>query len=289
VGATSVSLEKLPSGTELSTAIQAIARWTDTNVSAVMPMEAGGANGIAALIAAGNLGLPLLDLDLMGRALPRLDQLAWAAQGLPLNPCAICDSNGRLIVIDGTSAGDLERVARAFLTQTGGWAAFALRPTPVECAASTSIAGSLTRALQLGRAHSVLSDRASTQELQDALGCRVLGAGRVRDIARHRSDATKCAIHVEEVRSGAVMRIEAQNEYLLAFVDGELMASTPDIVCLLDQRTNAPIAVDRVRVADDVTVLTLPGPPWWCEGDRIRFVGPEAFGLDAGEPPGTVG
>lgn len=284
VGATSVFLEKLPSGGELAGAVAAVSRWTATTVSAVMPLEAGGLNGIAALVGAVQLGLPLLDVDLMGRALPRLDQLSWSTQGLPLVPCALCEPSGQIVLIDGATAEDLERTVRAFLAQSGGWAAVALRPVTVVDASLSGIHGSLERALQLGRAHASLPERPEAQTLEAALGGHVVGSGRVQSITRHRRDPTKSAIHVEDLDQPATVRVEAQNEYLIGFRDGRQVAGTPDLICLLDRRTSLPIAVDQLRVADDVTVISLPGPAWWRTDGRERFVGPGAFGL-AGDRP----
>ena len=81
--------------------------------------------------------------------------------------------------------------------------------------------------------------------------------------------------------AGAVLRLEAENEYLLALVDGLPVASCPDLLCVLDRRTAAPIAVDSLRVGDDVSVVVLPGPPWWrADPHRLAHVAPRAFGLD---------
>lgn len=281
VGATSLFLEKLPGGRELTGAVQAVGRWTGVRPTAVMPLEAGGLNGVTGLLAALALDLPLLDVDLMGRALPRLDQLSWSAQGMPLVPCALCESGGQVLVIDGASPGDLERTARSFLVQSGGWAAIALRPVPVAEAAANGIIGSLAHALELGRAHATLSEGSSAAAVERALGGVVLGSGRVRQIARpHEPDPTKSSIHVEDSDTGAVLRIEAQHEYLLAFVDGHPVASTPDLLCVLDRRTYAPISVDRLRAGDEVMVLSCPGPSWWRQHGQLRHVGPEAFGFD---------
>lgn len=280
VGATSVFLEKLPGGHELTGAVEAISRWVDAAVTAVMPLEAGGLNGIAALVAAVELDLPLLDVDLMGRALPRLDQVSWATKGMPIAPCGVSEPGGQVLVVDGATPSDLERTVRSFLVHAGGWAALALRPVPVSMAVPNAIPGSLARALELGRAHATLPEAPDPEEIENALNGRVLGAGRIQQIARNQADATRSTIHLQDTTSGSVVRIEAQNEYLLVLVDGRPAASTPDLVCLLDRRTALPIAVDRLRSADDVLVLTLPGPTWWHDNDGERFVGPTSFGIE---------
>jgi DUF917 family protein len=280
VGATSVFLEKLPGGHELTGAVRAVSRWTGVDATAVMPLEAGGLNGVAGLVAALELDVPFLDADLMGRALPRLDQLTWSAHGVPLVPAALCEPGGQVVVIDGATPSELERTARAFLAQSGGWAAIALRPVPVPVATESAVTGSLARALRLGRGHAGLPEGTAAKAVAAALGGDVLGVGRVRQIARLHHPLPGSSIHVDSSDTGEVLRMEAQNEYLLAFVDGRAVASTPDLLCVLDRRTCLPIAVDLLRTGDEVMVLALPGPSWWQEHHLLRHVDPTAFGLD---------
>jgi uncharacterized protein len=280
LGATRVFAEKLPSGQEITRAVRALARWTGVAPAALMPYEAAGLNGALAVAAAGELGLPLVDADLMGRALPRLDQLTRAVAGARLTPYALAEANGQVVLVDDADPVALERVARSVVAQGGGWAGGALAPVPARLVATDACTGTLARALRLGRAHAGLV-RPSPAEVADALGGRVLAAGRTVEIARHPSQSFGRAGVTIVDESGGVLRVEAENEYLLAIFDGEPVASCPDLLCLLDRRTAAPIAVDGLRLGDDVLAVALPGPPWWCATpERLRHVGPRAFGLD---------
>jgi DUF917 family protein len=283
VGSISVFLEKLPSGDELAGAVNAVCRWAGIQASAVMSIEAGGLNGITGLVASLDVGLPFLDADLMGRAFPRLDQFSWAVEGLPLTPCALYEPGGQIVVFDSASPSGLERAVRAFLSQTGGWAALALPPLPVPTAVSAALTGSVSRALGLGRAHARLGETPSAGAVETALGGRVLADGRVTEVSRHPNTGAfgRGSATVIDTRSGAVVRIETENEYLLALVDGRPEVSTPDLLCLLDRRTARPLAVDRVRTGDEVLVIALPGPSWWWQTEkRLAAVGPSAFGLN---------
>lgn len=282
VGATSVFTEKLPSGHEFVSSVAAVQRWTSQDVAAVMALEAGGLNGMSAMVAALDLGLPLVDADLMGRALPRLDQLAFAVEGLPVTPCAMCEPGGQTVVVDGVDAVGLERTVRAFLAESGGWAVLALPPTPAPLVRAHAVLGSLGRALGLGRALAALPSTPAPDDIEAALGGVVLATGRVLDVARlgPARGFGRGSVTVVDAASGAVVRLEAENEYLLALRDGAVAASTPDLICLLDRRTSAPIAVDRVRVGDEIVVAVLPGPTWWTSPDRLGRVAPRAFGLE---------
>lgn len=286
LGGTRVLTEKLPSGTEFHSSVDALARWTGTRAGAVMPIEAAGVNGALVVVAAASLGLPLVDADFMGRALPRTDQFSRAIAGGPLTPCAMTEPGGQTILLDGGDPVSVERVARGFVAQSGGWAGCAFAPVPASVVAQDSCRGSLTRALDLGRAHASLPRKPSSAQVADALGGRVLAAGRTIEIAR-RASATfgRASIAIID-ESGAVLRLEAENEYLLALLDGEPVASCPDLICVLDRRTATPIVVDGLRLGDDVSVVVLPGPQWWwATPERLACVGPRAFGLDCDPVP----
>jgi DUF917 family protein len=278
--ATRVLTEKLPSGQEITRAVRALARWTGVEPGALMPFEAAGLNGALAVAAAGELGLPLVDADLMGRALPRLDQLTRAVAGGPVCPFAMAEPSGQTVLVDDATPGGLERVARTVVAQGGGWAGCAIAPLPASRVGTDACTGTIARALRLGHAHAGLV-RPTADEVAAALGGRVLAAGRTVEIARHPSASFGRAAVAVVDDGGAVLRVEAENEYLLAVLDGQPVASCPDLLCLLDRRTAAPIAVDGLRLGDDVLAVVLPGPPWWrASPERLRRVDPRAFGLD---------
>jgi len=277
LGGTSMLAEKLPSGQEIFGAVRALARWTGVSPEAVMPYEGAALNGALAVAAAVTLGLPLVDADLMGRALPRADHTTRAVAGGSLTPFAMTEPVGRTVLFDHTDPVALERAVRAFVAQGGGWAGCAFAPAPASQVCDDACLGSLARAVALGRAHAATPPAG----IAAALGGRVLAGGRVVEIARRASlTFGRAGIAILD-DTGPVLRLEAENEYLLALVDGLPVASCPDLLCVLDRRTAAPIAVDGLRVGDDVTVVVLPGPPWWrAVPERLEHVGPRAFGLD---------
>ncbi|MEJ3658653.1 DUF917 domain-containing protein [Actinomycetes bacterium KLBMP 9759] len=277
LGATSVLTEKLPSGHELRDAVHALARWSGTAPAAIMPIESAGLNGLLAVTTAAELGLPLVDADFMGRALPRVDQFTAAATGAPVTPFALVEPGGQAVLVDRSSPRALERIVRSVVAQGSGWAGSALGPYPARSLATGACAGTLAKALLLGRAHA----QTGPEAFAERLGGRVLAAGRTVEIARIPSATFGRAGIAIVDDCGAVLRIEAENEYLLALLDGVPVASCPDLLCVLDRRTSDPIAVDLLRPGDDVLVVVLPGPPWWrATPERLRHVDPRSFGLD---------
>lgn len=282
VGGTTLLAEKLPGHGEFRRAVGAVCRWSGTQADCVMGIEIGGMNALTGLYAALDLDLPYLDADLMGRALPRMDQFTWAAAQLPVSPMALCQANGQTLIIDDSSPEEVERAVRTFVAMLGGWAAAAAPPTEVEVAVGAANLGGVARALLLGRAHSTLPPKPTRGEVEEALGGRVLGAGRIRHVDR-RSQAAgfgRGGFALVDEADGSVVRVETENELLLAMTDGQVVATCPDILCVLQARTGTPLATEQLQVGDDVLLLVIPGPRWWMEPGRIDVVAPRAFGLD---------
>jgi uncharacterized protein len=282
VGSTQVFDEKLPGGGELTAAVRAIERWTSVRVDAVLGTEGGGLNGLTGLLAALQLDLPYVDADLMGRALPRLDQFSSVVAGLPATPCALSEPGGQVLLIDGVDAANLERAARAVVSTTGGWGVIAMPPIKAADLRRACVTGSLARALLLGRAVRALPSMPAAKQLQQALAAHVLASGRVVDVAHRpvRQGFGTGSVTLQDAASHAVVRIETENEYLAVLVDGQVVATCPDIISVLDRRNSMPVPAEALRQGVEVTIAVLPGPAWWRDPERIGHVGPRAFGMD---------
>ena len=293
IGSTSVLREKLPSGTELPEAVQALTRWTGTPPTAVMPLEMAGVNGLAPLAAASMLGLPLLDADLMGRAFPRIDQSSLVVSGRAISPCAVAEPGGRTMLLDGVSPSEVESLLRLTIAHSSGWAALALPPQRAADLRETAIAGTADRALRLGRALREADPSGTPAGLASALGGTLLGHGRIVDVVTSpragRFDVT--TVSVVDERSGAVIRLEAENEFVVALADGVPVAWAPDLIAAigtpgLSVAAAGALLVDDLRPGAKVAVVRLDAPAWWTSTpERQAAVSPAAFGFGAVEVP----
>lgn len=282
VGATAALVEKLPGGREFRDAVGAIQRWTGTTADATMTFEIGGLNGLLGLVAAKQLGLPSVDADLSGRSLPRLDQFSPVAAGRELGPVAFGEPGGQVLLLDRSTPVQVERTVRAVLTLSG-WGVLALAPIPAHELAGCAVLGSVGAAVELGR----LALRLNPEALAAAAGGRLLGQGRVVEVARRvdpeRHDNPgfgRGSVTIQDI-TGELVRLEMENEYLLALRDGTVAATTPDVLTVLDRRTAVPIACDEVRHGLEVAVLQLPAPTFWIDPRRSGSVAPRAYGIDS--------
>ncbi|MEV0611927.1 DUF917 domain-containing protein [Nonomuraea sp. NPDC050404] len=288
VGATAVFAEKLPGGQEVAAAVEAIQRWTGERADALISIEIGGLNGVLPLVAACDFGLCAVDADLSGRGLPRLNQLSLAAAGRVLTPAALAEPSGQVLVQGTGSPADLERTARTFLLSAGGWAALALAPVTARELAACCVIGSVSGAVRLGRRLLDLGESPDPDRLAAAAGGRVLSVGRVVEVTRRpgpelhgRPGFARGSVTLAGHVAGELLRLEMENEYLLALRDGLVVASTPDVIAVLDRRTGVPIAGDTVRVGMEVVVLQVAIAAFWTDPRRLAVLAPRAYGLDS--------
>ena len=77
-----------------------------------------------------------------------------------------------------------------------------------------------------------------------------------------------------------VLRLEIQNENLVALESDRVLAMVPDIITVLDSQTGRAIHTERLRYGQRVTVVAFPCDPIWRSDAGLELAGPRAFGYD---------
>jgi DUF917 family protein len=282
IGAPTVAVERIWNGAEGGLLCEAMTRIFRKEVAALMPYEIGGANGLLPLIWAARLGLPLLDADGMGRAFPEMQQQAMNLAGISASPVVLTDGRGSTLVIRAPDNLRAEWLVRGAAANLGGVCSAALYAMTGTEAATAAIAGSLSRALEVGRAMAK-PGRTAVERLQDAIGAVPLLEGRVVDVERF-TDAGfvrgAATFEGSGPDAGRRMRIELQNEFLLALEEGVVRAAVPDLICVLAADSGEVIVTERLRYGQRVVIAAAPGPEVWRSEAGLALVGPRAFGYD---------
>ena len=76
------------------------------------------------------------------------------------------------------------------------------------------------------------------------------------------------------------MRVDFQNEFLIAYDGDEAVVTTPDLICVLDHENAQPITVEGLNFGQRVDVVGLPCAPEWHQEGMLELVGPQAFGYE---------
>ena len=284
IGAPTVIVEKVPAGTEFVTGVKALANYLGKEPVALMPIEVGGMNTLIPLATAAEMGLPVVDADSMRRAFPQIEMTVFTLAGIPAAPMSVADEKGNLVVFETISNQIAEKLARASVMQLGMANAISCYSMTAGQIAKHGIQGSMSFCVDLGRhLHAVQrGEEGAFQKFLDFAEAEIFFSGKIIDLDRRTTAGFARGTVVLEHLSdpSRTMRIEIQNELLLAFEDGRPIITTPDLICLLDLENAAPITVETLAYGQRVNVIGMPCAPEWHQPGMLDLVGPKAFGYD---------
>ena len=287
MGAPTVMVEKFPSGNEFAQLIPMIEKMLTKPVSAILCAEAGGLNSTIPFVAASKLGLPIIDGDAMGRAFPELQMVTFTLGGISATPMAMVDEKGNGCTFDTISNVWTEKLARAITIQMGGSAMCSLYPVTAKQCKDYIIRGSLSLIHHIGNIIEKHSFNAY-QLLVKELNGKHLFQGRVRDVERRSEGGWNRGIVKLEGTGEFVNRdakIDFQNEFLVAMEGDAILATTPDLICVFDANTGAPVTAETIKYGLAVNVLGLPCDPIWRSEKALDIIGPRYFKYDIDYQP----
>ncbi|HEY0812923.1 MAG TPA: DUF917 domain-containing protein [Pseudonocardia sp.] len=281
MGAPTVMVEKTPSVELIGHAVTALTRHLGITPTHIACIEAGGVNSTIPIVAAAQLGLPLVDGDGMGRAFPELQMVLPTLEGIAATPMSIADEKGNTGVLSTVDNHWSESLARS-LTITMGCSAIISNYVMTGAQAARALAaGTLSLCTAIGRA--VEEARARLEDPVDAvraaLGGRVVHTGKVVDVARRTTTGFARGEATITGPDGA-LTLNFQNEHLVAWRDGEPIVTTPDLIVVLDSDTGEPVTTEQLRFGHRVCVLAAPADERWQSPGGIALVGPRYFGYD---------
>lgn len=100
VGAPTVIIEKIPSGSDFTGAVRSLASYLGRDIDAIVPVEVGGMNTLVPLAVAAELGVPCVDADGMRRAFPQIEMTTFTLAGISVSPMSLADEKGNRIVFE---------------------------------------------------------------------------------------------------------------------------------------------------------------------------------------------
>ena len=284
MGAPTVGIERISRGDESLVALRALEEHLGRRATHLIPGEIGGGNSTRPMAVGAMAGLPVIDGDGMGRAFPELQMDTFAIYGVSVTPAALADIYYNTVVFPHLAdAVTLERYARAVTVQMGGAAGYAFPAMSGAEARRTAVPMTLTLAERIGATvrDARWAHRDPIAAVLAVAGGQVLFRGKVIDVVRRmaagfaRGSLTLDGLAADR---GARMTVDFQNENLIAHRDGAVAAVVPDLICLVDAETAAPITTEVVRYGLRVAVLGIPAPAMLKTERALAVIGPAAFG-----------
>ncbi len=247
--------------------------------------ELGGSNTAAAFFPAAMNDHFIIDADPAGRAVPEITHSTYYLAGLPAAPIFTANEFGETFVLEGLCDDQrAESVVRALSRVSRNDLAAIDHALPMQNLRNVLIPGTISKALQLGRTW-----RMARENDNDSIACVAehgQGLAAFEGIVSRAHYKTQDGFTLGEIEikgsgsfNGRNMKVSVKNENMACWLDGKVYATVPDLICIFDTRTQAPIANPDCAVAQSVTIVILPAPEAFRTPKGLKTFGPAYAGI----------
>ncbi|OLN96116.1 Hydantoin utilization protein A 2 [Colletotrichum chlorophyti] len=322
MGSPAVSIERLQS-IETVDAFRALMEYLHHDrFDAVMGLEIGGANGLEPFLVGSSrfFNSPIIDGDWMGRAYPTYWQTTLAVHApLELVPCAIDSGDGKTIVMTRAPNDEIvDRALRASCSEMGSRVGMAAKPTSSDKVRNFGVLNTVSLAWRIGRSIAICQATNTMSTVAQSIineaggpeAAKVLFRGKIIRVERRlfkghsygevhiaafesgdEDESANSKDRATAVAQGGTLQIPFKNENILAeHIDSDgrtrILASVPDLICILDNESGRALGVPEFKYGYRVTVVGITCSPRWTETQTgLDIGGPRAFGYDVEYSP----
>ncbi len=255
-------------------------------LDAVIPLELGAAATSSAVATAAWLGVPTIDGDYAGRALPEVAQILPAIHGFDLFPIASCDRYGNQIIIKKTTGLAMtERLGKIMATASLGLVGQATLLMQLKQMKSVMLFHTLSKALSVGAALRKAREQKenSLQSIIELTQANILFIGKVVERKAEVQEGYYIGhVHIEGVDAfkNNKFKIWVKNENILSWLNEEPYVACPDLIIMVDQATFEPVIIGKLEVGTSVVVFGISAPPNFRSSAALKLLGPKHFGFD---------
>lgn len=267
-------------------AVRELATYTGVKIGALVAVELGASNTPAPLVTAAHLGIPLVDGDYSGRAVPEDMQTTYFLKGINTYPAAITDWWGDVLILKEAAATKMgERMGKMLAVASYGVVFVASMVLSVKDTRETVVPGTLTLSYELGKAV-----RQARQAGKDPVAEAVrmlegweLFRGEVT--GKEWEDKEGVMVGTTHIRgtgpyAGHSMDVWFLNENHVAWLDGSPYVFSPDLIILADPASGEGYTNTEIKAGHPVAVLGTRVFPAFRSPKGIEFFGPRYWGFD---------
>lgn len=258
MGSPVVSLKEGWKGEEIP-AIEKFEEVIGKKLDYFVPLETGGGNSIVPIHAGALKGVPVIDGDGAGRAIPELEMTMFYIHGIRIAPLSLADSKGNSAILYPTDAYMAEELGRAVTTVFGMTAGLVCHAMTGKQLKEAIIPGTLSLAEKVGK-----NSRAAKRAGEDIVEAAVKS---IDGIVLARGKVTK---KTEEVKAGfdygkvfvEDIIVDYKNENMIAWKGNKPIAMVPDLICWL-KTDGEPLTNADIKEGMEVVVIGTKAHKKW--------------------------
>jgi len=266
-------------------AIKTLEEFTHKKISAVIPLELGGSNTSVAVAAAASLGLPCINGDYAGRAIPEISQTIPSILGKALCPIASVDLWSNKTYIESTiSYAMAERIGKLISVAAYGPVSQAGFLLPVREVKECYVPNTLAECLNVG---STIRKARETGEdpiikVKSLLNAWILFRGIITEKEWGDKEGYYWGTHTitgEKQFTGHKFKIWFKNENHISWIDDKPYVTSPDMLIMVDDTTGEPIPNPFIKEGDSVAVIGVRAREQFRNERGINILEPAHFGF----------
>ncbi len=270
----------------IARAVKELGAYLGYEIGCLVPGELGPASVAIPLVAGARLGVPVVDGDYIGRAVPEELQATYCLYGKQSDMLAGVDIWGNVCIVkEAANTHALERIAKMLAVAAYGDVAVATTPLLAAEMKEIVVPGTLSLCLTIGR--SIRSARDAGRDPIDAT-LEAISGWRLFDGTVTCLETDDCdgylfgttQIQGAGAFQGQKLEIWFKNENLVSWLNGSPWVCSPDLVSLVHQDCGRGIYNSELREGDRVVAIGLKGVEGFRTEKGLELAGPRHFGFD---------
>lgn len=270
----------------LAEAVKELGKYIGHEFGCLVPAELGAEAIPEALVCAARLGLPVVDGDYVGRAVPEEMQSTYCLYGKQSNLFASVDKWGNVIVVkNAVNTQALERIAKMLALAAFGYTAVATTPLRALDLKKILVRGTLTKCLKIGRAlrHARQSGYDPINAVLEVINGWQLFEGTVIGVETDDRDGYLFGTtHIEGKGDFLEQTLDVwfKNENLVSWLNGSHWICSPDLLTLVHKESGRGTYNADIKEGDEVVAIGMKGLDGFRSEMGLSLAGPRHFGFD---------
>lgn len=237
--------------------------------------EMGGGNTLLPIYVAYKLGLPIVDTDGQGRAVPELSTSLQPLHHIPTSPMVLASETGDTIIVkldDVFDSDQCEKVARELCVVYGQGIGISMWSMDKEQLIRGSALGQMSRAIDVGEIlrtseKNNVVENLATYFADAGIGFQEIVRGKITDIEIDVAGGFDNGVtRVKEDGTGKEVNVFFQNENLFVKdAEGNVMATVPGEIIVLNRETQKGLSNTETEVGQDVSILYVEADKRWYD------------------------
>lgn len=232
--------------------------------------EYGGLSTFVPMYVAMSCGVPFVNLDGNGRAVPEVGTTLLPLFGYPTTPVVMANENGDVTIGKPRNPNDVaagEKIARQMCMAYGMKVGFACWAVDKHTATKYMIPSAMNKAEAIGKFLRAARGRGAdaSEAICKAIEARELFRGAVADIELTARDGFDFGtVRISTGGGEACVMFKNENMYAKDQA-GTVVLTVPESICLLNTETAEPLNNASVKEGMNVAVVAIPAAAKWWE------------------------